>query len=82
VQRMAAGDYGAAAELLRQVDEGLPYWTAELSAFKLLNRLFLARSLELTGEVAEARAVRKKLEAVNPRFAQHLPELDFLKRGG
>jgi tetratricopeptide (TPR) repeat protein len=82
VQRMAGGDYGAAAELLRQVDEGLPYWTAELSAFKLLNRLFLARSLELTGEVAEARAVRKKLEAVNPRFAQHLPELDFLKRGG
>lgn len=79
VRRMAAGDYRAAAELLRRADEGLPYWTQELSAFKLLNCLFLARSLELAGDVAQARAVLEKLEAVNPRFAEHLPELGFLK---
>lgn len=82
VRRMAAGDYREAAELLRQADDRLLYWTQDLAAFKLLNRFFLARSLELAGDAARARAVREQLAAVNPRFAEHLPELNFLREGG
>ncbi len=78
VQLMAAGEYARASERLRAADERLKYWMAEQSGFKLLNRAFLARSLELEGEKSESAALVHKIDAVNPRFIEHLPALSFL----
>lgn len=80
VERMASGDYRAASGLLREADERLRYWTHERAGFKLLNRTFLARSLELEGRKDEAEATLAKVEAVNPRFPGHLPSIPFLER--
>ena len=79
VERLAATDYEAASRYLREADERLKYWTRERAGFKLLNRTYLARSLELEGRDDEARDILAKVEAVNPRFARHLPPIPFLE---
>lgn len=79
VERLAAGDYGAAGGFFSEADGRLKYWTQERAGFKLLNRTFWARSLELAGRNTEAEAVLAKVEAVNPRFPGHLPRIPFLE---
>lgn len=79
VQLMAAGDYVEASARLREADERLQYWMPEQSGFKLLNRAFLARSLELAGATSESEALVHMVDAVNPRFIDQLPHLSFLE---
>lgn len=79
VQLMAAGEYAEASVRLREADERLQYWMPEQSGFKLLNRAFLARSLELEGATSESQALTRMVDAVNPRFIEHLPRPSFLE---
>jgi tetratricopeptide (TPR) repeat protein len=79
VERLSAGDYRAASGFLREADERLRYWTRERAGFKLLNRTFLARSLELEGKREEAEAILAEVAAVNPRYREYLPAIPFLE---
>lgn len=71
------GDAAAAAERFRAVDGGLQYVTDQWT-FKLFNRVALAAALNAAGRPDEAAAVRREIEAVNPRLladgALRLPE--------
>ncbi len=71
IQLLAAGDHAGSNERLAEADKRIKYWSRGMGSFKLLNRMFLARSLERSGKASQARAVLKKVEAVNPRFAEH-----------
>lgn len=79
VRLLAAGDYAAATERLFAADKLLKYWIADRASFKLLNRLTLVYSLKLEGRTGKATAMIKKIEAVNPRFAEaRLPDMEAL----
>ncbi len=79
VRALAAGDTEQAVESLTQADELLDYW-GERAEFKLFHRLNLLHALEQADEKAAAEAMRRKIEAVNPRLLQdiRLPDLDRL----
>ncbi len=74
---LVAGDFPSAIERLGSADRLMAYWGDDRAAFKLWNRLNLLRALELGGETARAEAVRRKLEAVNPRILSDLPLADL-----
>lgn len=83
VRALAGKDFAAAAERLAAADELMGYWGGDRASFKLLNRLNLLRALELVGEDARAKALRRKIEAVNPRLLDDhmLSDLDALGAG-
>ncbi|MCP4655378.1 MAG: tetratricopeptide repeat protein [bacterium] len=79
VRLLAAGDHAAATERLFAADELLKYWNVDRASFKLFNRLTLVYSLRLEGRTGKAKAMIKKIEAVNPRFAEaRLPDMEAL----
>lgn len=80
VRALFSGRLDTAAQRLQEADDLLPYWGYKYEVFKLFNRLTLARALELAGRPHEGAAVRKQIEAVNPRIAARfpMPELDGL----
>ncbi|MEM9553744.1 MAG: tetratricopeptide repeat protein [Acidobacteriota bacterium] len=75
VRQLATDDLPAAIESFRLADDRLGYWNLRLGTLKTFNRLHLAEALARAGRTAEARAVYRQIEAVNPRFARdaHLP---------
>lgn len=68
VRRLAEGHPKAAAERFEAVDGRLGYWGGDRAGFKLFNRLIWMYTLEQAGEGARAEALRRKIEAINPRF--------------
>ncbi|RMH20066.1 MAG: tetratricopeptide repeat protein [Acidobacteria bacterium] len=66
---LADGRPAAAAELFARADELSTYWGDSQWAFKLYNRLGWLTALELAGRAQEAKALRRKIAAINPRFA-------------
>lgn len=83
VRALAAEDFALAAEQFRRADDLLDYWGGDRGGFKPFNRLNWLRSLERAGERSKARAVRHKIDAVNPRLVQltHLPDLEGTPQG-
>ncbi len=77
VRALAAGDYPGAIEGLSRADRLMGYWGGDRASFKPWNRLNLLRALKLGGETARAEALRRKLEAVNPRLVRELPLTDL-----
>jgi len=84
VRALAAGDLESAAERFRAADEMLSYWIPGLASLKVFNRVNLLRTLEALGKVAEATAVRRKIESVNPRLLDEyrIPDLERLEGPG
>ncbi|MEM7582355.1 MAG: tetratricopeptide repeat protein [Acidobacteriota bacterium] len=78
IQALAAGDYRAASEALTQADQGLGYWGGERANIKLFNQLNLLRTLELGGRAEQAAAVRRSIDAVNPRLIEAFPLPDVI----
>jgi len=80
VRLLAEGEFPAATQRLFEADKLLKYWTADRASFKLLNRLTLVYALRLEGKTRKAKAMIKKLEAVNPHFATQarLPDMEAL----
>lgn len=70
IRYLATGDLAAASEALRQADELLPYWGNYQASFKLFNRRNLVYGLLREGRTSEAKAMMKRIEAVNPAFAR------------
>lgn len=69
---LAAGDAERAAELFRQADSKIRYWSDNgLGVFKLINRLALVRALEQAGRRQESNDVLAQVRAVNPRIAEN-----------
>ncbi|MEE8525287.1 MAG: tetratricopeptide repeat protein [Thermoanaerobaculia bacterium] len=83
IRALAGGNTARAVELLSKADKLLGYLGGERAAFKLFHRLDLLHALELAGEKAAAEALRRKIEAVNPRLLQdvQLRDLDQLTAG-
>jgi tetratricopeptide (TPR) repeat protein len=81
VRALAAGDLESAAERFRAADEMLSYWIPGLASLKVFNRINLLRTLEALGKEAEATAVRRKIESVNPHLLDQykIPDLERLK---
>lgn len=77
MRSLAENDLPRAAERFREADGKLGYWAAELASFKLFNRLRVLQALE-RGE--QAAAVRRQIEAVNPRLIAdyRIPDLERL----
>lgn len=67
VERLYDGEPAAAVERFREADESLQYRSQQWT-FKLFNRQALATALEAAGREEEAAAVRREIEAVNPRM--------------
>jgi Flp pilus assembly protein TadD len=63
------GDYGAAAEKLREADQHLTYMEAGSAIYKLINRAILAEVLLADGQDSEAAALMTEVRAVNPVLA-------------
>ncbi len=84
IRELAAGDLEQAVEHFSAADDALYYWGGERSSIKLFNRLHLLRTLELAGRSAEAAALRREIDDINPHLvdALPLPDLDALRRGG
>jgi tetratricopeptide (TPR) repeat protein len=77
IRALAAGDTKAAVAALSKADELMGYWGGEKAALKLFHRLNLLHALELAGEKAQAEALRRKIEAVNPRLLQDVQLRDL-----
>ncbi len=84
IRALAAGDLERAVDRLTEADESLGYWGSERASIKLFNRLNLLRALELVGRTPEAAALRREIDAVNPRLVDDLPlpDIDALRRIG
>jgi tetratricopeptide (TPR) repeat protein len=78
VRSLAAGDVPEAIEHLETADRLMGYWGGDRASFKLWNRLNLLHALELGGETARAEALRRKLEAVNPRILADVELADLV----
>ncbi len=77
VRALAADDFAAAAEQFQRADAMLDYWGGDRSGFKPFNRLNWLRALERAGERSKAKAVRHKIDAVNPRLVESLHLVDL-----
>jgi tetratricopeptide (TPR) repeat protein len=83
VRLASMGNLAAAAESFEAVDKRLGYWGGDRASFKLFNRLNWMYALESSGKTARAEALRRKIEAINPRFLDDFQasDLDALVRG-
>lgn len=82
IRELAGGDPTGAVEALSRADKLMGYWGGDKAAFKLFHRLNLLRALELDGEETAAEALRRKIEAVNPRILQDVQLHDLEKPAG
>lgn len=71
----AGGDVAKAITRLREADAQATYSGESTGLFKMYNRLVLATLLERTGRAEEAAALRKAVDAVNPRFASRVASM-------
>lgn len=65
-----SGHTAEAIAKLERADQEATYGGENAGLFKMYNRLVLASLLERTGRAAEAAALRKAVDEVNPRFAE------------
>ena len=84
VRFLAEDDLTLSIERFDAADAMLGYWGGERGSIKLFNRLNLQRVLELAGLTQRAAALRREIEAVNPRLIESFsfPEVDALQRAG
>jgi tetratricopeptide (TPR) repeat protein len=75
VRLLAEGDPVQAAERFRQADEYIHFWGLADGRLKLFNLMNLAIALERAGDEAGARKVLDAVREVNPRWAEHYPEI-------
>lgn len=76
---LAHGDAAAAVTHFERADRLSSYWGDLQLTLKLYNRLDLAHALEAAGEVHEAKALRRQIEAVNPHLEHAFgPGIDAL----
>lgn len=81
---VAEGRVGEACDAYQKADNGLLLWSGEITAFRLANRAFWLRCLELAGRGDEAERLRAEINALNPKFLDKydLPRLTSIPPAG